>query len=213
MLLRAFTLLAASAALAHADLVFDKPVQEFHRVPEDGHVEAHYAFKNTGPDTVTIKRVITSCGCTTAKLAKNVYAPGETGEIVVKFTFGSRRGPSRKILSVVADDKREWRLDLRTYIHEPLTITPALVYWKVGDATEAKSVKLTTADGQRVTVKSVTSSDPRVTASIQPVRPGEEYLVNVKPTDTAGKVAAELSVATDFPPDAPRSYRIFARIK
>jgi hypothetical protein len=213
MITRTLLCLAASVAFARADLVWEKSTQEFHRVPDDKHVEAKFAFKNTGPDTVTIKKVTTSCGCTTAKLAKNTYAPGESGEIDVKFNFGSRRGPQRKIIAVIGEDKREWMLDLRVYIHEPLTLTPALVYWRTGDAPEAKAVKLTTADGQKVAVKSVTSSDKRVSATVSAVKPGEEYLVNVKPADTSAKLAAELTVATDFPPDAPRSYRIFARIK
>ena len=212
MLIRTLAFLAA-ASFAHAELVWEKQVQEYHRVPDDGHVAAKFAFKNTGPDTVTIKRLKSSCGCTTARLSKNTYAPGESGEIEVKFTFGGRRGPQRKIISVTAEDKREWMLDLRVFIHEPLTLTPALVWWRVGEAPAAKNVKLTTSDGQKVTVKNVTSSNPRVTAKIETVSAGKEYVVSVKPTDTSAKEAAELTVTTDFPPDAPRSYRIFARVK
>ena len=205
--------LFAISALARAELKFDKPLQEFHRVPDDGHVEAHFAFKNTGAAQVKIRRVVTSCGCTTATLAKNTFAPGETGEIVVKFTFGSRRGPHRKIIGVTLDDKTELPLDLRVWIHEPLTITPALVYWKVGEPGAAKPVQLTVADGQKVGVKSVTSSNPRVTATIETATPGTQYVVTVKPADTAQKESAELTVQTDFPPDAPRAYTIHARIK
>ena len=53
------TLLAA-AGFARGELKFDKPVQEFHRVPADGHVDAHFTFKNTGNDPVTVRRVRTS---------------------------------------------------------------------------------------------------------------------------------------------------------
>lgn len=212
MLARTLLFLAA-ASFARADLVWEKQVQEYHRVPDDGHVTAKFAFKNTGPDNVTIKRLKSSCGCTTARLEKNTYAPGESGEIDVKFTFGSRRGPQRKIIGVIAADKREWMLDLRVFIHEPLTLTPALVWWRVGDAPEAKLVKLTTSDGQKVGVKEVTSSNPRVSAKIETVSAGREYVLRVKPADTTAKEAAELTVTTDFPPDAPRSYRIYARIK
>lgn len=213
MFARALLCLTALTAAAHADLAWEKPVQEFHRVPDDGHVATKFAFKNTGKEPITIKKVTSSCGCTSTKLEKKTYAPGERGEIEVKFTFGSRHGAQRKIIGVMSTDKQEWRLDLRVWIHEPLTVAPALVYWRAGDAPEAKAVKLTSADGQKVSVKGVTSSDPRVVATVEAVKPGEEYLVKVKPKDTDGKLAAELTVATDFPPDAPRSYRIFARIK
>ena len=201
------------ATVARAELKFDKPLQEFHRVPDDGHVEAHFTFKNAGAEPVKIRRVVTSCGCTTATLAKNTFAPGEAGEIVVKFTFGSRRGPHRKIIGVTLEDKTELPLDLRVWIHEPLTVTPALVYWKVGEPGGAKPVQLTVADGQKVGVKSVTSSNPRITATVAAARAGEQYVVSVKPADTAQKESAELTVQTDFPPDAPRAYTIHARIK
>jgi hypothetical protein len=45
------------------------------------------------------------------------------------------------------------------------------------------------------------------------VRPGEAYALVVQPADTAQKESAELIVQTDFPPDAPRSYTVHARIK
>ena len=205
--------LLLSAALAKAELVWEKPIQDFHRVPEDGHVEARYPFKNTGAEPVTIKRVITSCGCTSAKLSKNVFAPGESGEILVKFTFGSRRGPQQKGIEVIGQDKQEWHLGLRVYIHEPITVSPALVYWRIGDPAEAKTVKLTVPDGLKVDVKAVSSSDPKVSATVETIQPGKEYLVAIKPADTTAKLAAEMTVATDFPSDSPRSYRIFARIK
>ena len=213
MLRTIFLALLAGVAFARGELKFDKPVQEFHRVPDDGHVEAHFIFKNTGAEPVKVRRVVTSCGCTTASLGKNVFAPGETGQIDVKFTFGSRRGPHRKIVSVVLEDKTELPLDLRVWIHEPLTVAPALVYWKVGEPGAAKAVQLTVADGQKIGVKSVVSSNPRITAAVEAVKPGEQYVVNVKPADTAQKETAELTVQTDFPPDAPRAYTIHARIK
>src|SRR5262245_44948136 len=121
--------LLASLAAAHADLSWEKPVQEFHLIPEDKAAVAHFAFKNTGNEPVTIKRVTTSCGCTSAKLTKNTYAPGESGDIEVKFVFGLRRGAQRKIISVASADKQEWKLDLRCWIDEPLNVSPALVYW------------------------------------------------------------------------------------
>src|SRR5215211_5866677 len=115
-----FAILFALAAAAPGDLVFDKPVQEFHATPEDKAVEARFTFKNTGPETIKIKRVQSSCGCTTARPSKNTFAPGETGQIDVKFTFGSRRGPSQKAIFVQSDDKREWKATLQVWIHEPL---------------------------------------------------------------------------------------------
>ena len=182
-------------------------------MPDDGHLEAHFKFKNTGPDAVDIKRVKTSCGCTSAKLEKETYAPGESGDIVVKFVFGSRRGPQRKIISVTSEDKREWRLDLRCWIGEPIRMVPALVYWKTGEAPETKDIKIAVPEGQTVRVRGVSSPDPNFSAKLETVKDGATYLVHVKPASTSGKASVELSIETDYPPEAPRSYRAFVRIK
>lgn len=206
-------LFLASIAAANADLSWDKPVQEFNAIPEDKAVIAHFTFKNTGTEPVTIKRVTTSCGCTSAKLSKATYAPGETGDIEVKFVFGFRRGAQRKIVSVTSTDKQEWRLDLRCWIHEPLTVSPALVYWKSGAEAESKVVKLTAGRGVPLSIKSVKSTNPKFKTALAEVKPGQEYALTVTPADTAESASAEVVIETDTPQSTPRNYKVYARIK
>ena len=213
--MRLFTLLSlfCVVSLARAELVFEKPIQTFHAVPADGHVEARFSFKNSGPEPVEIRKVRSSCGCTSARLEKKLFAPGEGSELVARFSFGGRRGPQRKLITVTTRDKREHILDLRVWIHEPLTISPPLVYWKVGEPAVAKQVGLIPAKGQKVGIKSVVSSNPRLSATLAPGGTGDASAVIVKPVDTTQKESAEVTVQTDSPPDAPRSYTIHARVK
>jgi Protein of unknown function (DUF1573) len=205
--------LLSGIAAARADLSFEKELQEFHVVPDDKSVTARYTFKNTGTEPLTIKRVTSSCGCTSTKLSKNTYAPGETGEIEAKFTFGSRRGPQRKLITVTSEDKQLWRLELRCWIHDPLTVSPALVYWRSGTEPASKVVKLTAGPGQPINIKSVKSSSPRFKTSLAEVKPGQEYALTVTPADTVENSSAELTIETDTPQSNPRSYKVFARIK
>src|SRR5579871_165330 len=88
-----------------AQLTWDHAVQEFQRVPEDKEILAHYTFHNNTASQVTIKTLRPSCGCTTAHLEKKVYAPNESGEVVVRFIFGDRKGLLRKTVAVTTDDK------------------------------------------------------------------------------------------------------------
>ncbi|HET6409733.1 MAG TPA: DUF1573 domain-containing protein [Chthoniobacteraceae bacterium] len=205
--------LASSLVAAHADLTWDKPIQEFHAVPEDKAITGRYAFKNTGTTPISIKRITTSCGCTSAKLDKKTYAPGESGEIEVKFVFGGRRGAQRKMVSVTSTEKQEWRLDLRCWIQEPLTVSPSLVFWKVGSQHEGKVVKLTAAPGQSVNIRGVKSSNPMFKTTVDTVEPGRQYAVTVTPNDTTQVVSAELVIDTDGPQEKPRNYKVFARVK
>lgn len=200
---------------AGAQLAWEKTRQDFQRSPDDKAIEAHYAFRNAGSAPVTIKSLRSSCGCTTARLEKKTYAPGERGEVVLRFTFGDRKGLYRKVVTVTTDDKSAApvTLDLVVNIHDPLTIAPALVWWRKGDAAEAKPVALNAEPGESVRITGVTSTNPRFTASLRTTEPGQKYAVAVTPANTAEKDTAEIKVQTDFPKDAPRAYTIHARIK
>ena len=205
---------AIVVAPLHAGLVFTKSAQNFHRAPGDGHLETKFAFRNEGKAPVTIRKVRTSCGCTSAKLVKNTFDPGEQGEITVRFTFGDRKGPHRKIIAVDTDEKPDAaELSLQVWIHEPLAIAPALVFWKTGEAVAAKTVQVTAEPGTPVRVKGVASSNPRLAAKLETIKAGSQYVVSVTPADTAKKESAEITIETDFPADQPRSYTIHARIK
>ena len=203
------------APLAHAELKWERTVQQFQRVPDDKACEARYAFRNTGSTPITIKSLRSSCGCTTAKLDKKTYAPGEQGEVVLKFTFGDRKGNYLKGVTVTTDEKSAEPVVLKLFvdIHDPLTVTPALVFWRTGEATGAKSVQLTADPNQQVRIKSVTSSNPNFKTTLQTAQAGQQYSVAITPTGTAQKDSAEITVQTDFPADAPHAYTIYARIK
>lgn len=197
-----------------ADLKWEKPWQEFHRLPSDGHVEAKYTFRNEGKKPVTIRKVKTSCGCTSAKLAKDTYAPGEQGEVAVRFTFGDRTGAHRKVITVTSDDQPEpTELNIVVWIDEPLKLTPTLVYWKTGEAPAPKTVQITGDGKTPVRIKSVASSNPRLAARLEKSKDDDTYTVTITPADTGSKASADIVLETDFPADQPRSYTIFARIK
>ncbi len=198
---------------ASAELSWKRTVQEFQCTPDDKSVEAHFTFTNSGKSTVTIKEIHTTCGCTTAKLDKKVYAPGETGEVVATYSLRGQSGALRKLVTVTTDDGQQPAvLDIRVFRQEAFEVRPTLVYWRSGDAGEAKTVQLK-AGAHSAHVKSVTSSNPRVTATVKTVKEGGEYAILIKPTDTAQRETAEITVTTDYPAGAPRSYKIQARVK
>ncbi len=213
MLRLVFLALLGCATTTFAQLQWDKPWQEFHRPPEDKQLDTTFAFRNSGTTPVTIKSVKTSCGCTTTKLDKTTYAPGEKGALTARFIFGQRKGSHRKLITVITADDTRQELNLVVSIHPGLTVTPALVFWKIGQPAEPQTVQLTAEPGTNVRVKRVTSSNPRVVATLKTSKPGEAYALNVKPSDTAQRETAELTVETDYPPDAPRSFTIYARVK
>ena len=59
----------------------------------EGQIVLHaYTLSNSGDAPLTITNVSTSCGCTTASLAKNVLAPGESVPLDARFNSGGFGG-------------------------------------------------------------------------------------------------------------------------
>ena len=58
-----------------------------------------FTFVNTGDEPLEITKVYSSCGCTIPKKPEAPIAPGETGEIQVKYDT-NRLGPIRKTITV-----------------------------------------------------------------------------------------------------------------
>lgn len=61
-----------------------------------------FEFTNTGNAPLVISKVSSSCGCTIPKKPEAPIAPGETGEIQVKYDT-NRVGPIRKAITVISN--------------------------------------------------------------------------------------------------------------
>ncbi len=58
-----------------------------------------FVFTNTGNKPLIVSKVYSSCGCTIPKKPEKPIAPGEVGEIQVKYDT-NRVGPIRKTITV-----------------------------------------------------------------------------------------------------------------
>ena len=67
-------------------------------------IEKEFVFKNTGKRDLIIRKIRTTCGCTTANLEKKVLKPGEYSSFKAVFKFGSRKGMQRKSIYVISND-------------------------------------------------------------------------------------------------------------
>ncbi len=90
-----------------AGLSWEKKVVALDAKPGEKVITIHYPFENKGSAPVTIEKVKPSCGCTTIKLDKTVYQPGEKGEVVAFFDVGKRKGTQNKKITVTTGDKEK----------------------------------------------------------------------------------------------------------
>ncbi|MEI8341714.1 MAG: DUF1573 domain-containing protein, partial [Verrucomicrobiota bacterium] len=102
---------------ARAQLKWNRKFADLHASPEDNQVEVRFPFVNAGNYPVTVQKLKSSCGCTTASLSKASYAPGERGEVVALFEIGNRTGFNEKNVTVTTDDSSgpETVLGFRVY--------------------------------------------------------------------------------------------------
>ena len=70
-------------------------------------VEYTFKFENKGTESLIIKDVKTSCGCTAAVVSNSTIKPGQVGSIKVDFDTKSREGRNSKSITVVSNDTKE----------------------------------------------------------------------------------------------------------
>lgn len=66
-------------------MTFDNAEHDFGTIAQGTNVEHLFTFTNTGEAPLIISDAKGSCGCTVPEFTKDPIAPGETGEMLVKF--------------------------------------------------------------------------------------------------------------------------------
>ncbi len=65
-----------------------------------------FPIQNTGDEPLIIKRIVTSCACTTAELTSSVIEPGKRADLTVVFDpdFHDTQGPVKRIVWMETND-------------------------------------------------------------------------------------------------------------
>ena len=192
--------------VAQAELTWKKTTISYQAKPEDESVTALYHFANTGTTPVKILSTKTSCGCTVAKLDKDVYTPNELGVLRVKFTFGDRTGPQTKQVQMYTDDPRglTYLLTLQVDIPEFLTVEPQLLFWTRGEPAMKKEATVNVLAKDPIYIKSLEVPDQNFSAELVKLEDGHRYKIVVTPKSTAESQQAKLKIVTSIGKDEPR---------
>ena len=85
-----------AADTGQANLVYIDDFHDFGSITSGEVVSFSFRFKNDGTAPLIIKDIIPDCGCTTARAAKSVLAPGEQSTIEVEFNSRGWHGSQYK---------------------------------------------------------------------------------------------------------------------
>ncbi|RMB60958.1 DUF1573 domain-containing protein [Dokdonia sinensis] len=81
---------------------FDETEFDFGNIDKGTAVEHKFTFTNTGKAPLVIVDAKSSCGCTVPQYSKDPVAPGETGELLVKYN-GSGTNQVTKTVTIKAN--------------------------------------------------------------------------------------------------------------
>lgn len=75
---------------------------------QEGEILKHsFVLKNNSGETLNIKDINTSCGCTASQVQKKILSPGETTLIEVTFNTKGYSGPVQQFIYVNTDSPKE----------------------------------------------------------------------------------------------------------
>ena len=86
-----------------AKMTFEETTYEFGTVLEGKQVEHIFKFKNTGKVPLLITDAKATCGCTVPKYPEETIAPGESGEISVRFNTSGKKEDQNKPVTLIAN--------------------------------------------------------------------------------------------------------------
>ena len=181
---------------ATAQLTFENREKTFLKKSTDEKVEVTFPFKNTTDHSIEIQSVTSSCGCTTPALRKKLYEAGESGEIRATFKFGQRTGRQVKYISVAyasPENLPDDRLKLEVTIVPPVSIRPALVFWKRDSEPVTRKISMQLDPDLDLKISKVSKSNDNFQAELSETDDGR-YELNVTPLSTAGRRSAVIRI-------------------
>ncbi|WP_320053654.1 DUF1573 domain-containing protein [uncultured Acetobacteroides sp.] len=92
---------------------FDRTTYDFGEVAEGKAVVYEYGFKNLGKRDLIIRKIGTSCGCTTGAPSGTIIKPGESGSIKVSFGTSGYSNRQGKTITVITNDPKNPSVVLR----------------------------------------------------------------------------------------------------
>ncbi|MBO0329272.1 DUF1573 domain-containing protein [[Muricauda] lutisoli] len=103
-------------------MTFEKNEHDFGTIQRGTPQETVFTFTNTGNAPLIITNAKSSCGCTVPNPPKDPIAPGETGELLVKFN-GSGQNQVTKTITVNANTaKGSEILRIKAFVQAPGTV-------------------------------------------------------------------------------------------
>jgi hypothetical protein len=108
-----FTSLSDKDLANAAQISFNETQKDFGNVTEGDVIEHEFVFTNTGKSNLIIRKIKSSCGCTTASPKVSVIKPGEQSSLSASFRTSGFTGRQSKTITVISNDPKRSTMVLR----------------------------------------------------------------------------------------------------
>jgi hypothetical protein len=118
--------LLATAAAAQPRIEFDPPSLDFGVLQQHESRDATVMIRNVGTETLEIREIESTCGCTVPELAVTTVAPGDAVPMEIHFNSKTFQGMQRKFVKIFSNDPRQSvaQFLVAADIKVPLMMTP-----------------------------------------------------------------------------------------
>lgn len=182
---------------------FTATVCDFGRVSAGEIVRADFVFTNAGSQTLEIKEVRPTCGCTTVGSWERQITPGKGGVIPLQLNTASYTGPLAKYVRVTCNDPTQpfINLQIKGVIWKAIEVTPTFVIFKIAPdvhSNEVRTVKIVNNLKEPLELSVPQVNSPSFRAEIVAVRPGREFDLQITPVTPlpVGNVHAAITIKT-----------------
>jgi hypothetical protein len=170
---------ASITPLSNARIKFDANSHDFGQVGPETDNACTFKFTNVGKDVLKIDRLQGTCKCTVPDLQKKEYAPGESGEISVKFHAPKFKGPTSQHVMVYSNDSNNPRaeLEIKASVYLQVQIIPEQVTFSLLDPNAGTGpITISSLDGEKFAVVKIESTGNVVSIAPDPNNITEKHI-------------------------------------
>src|SRR5712671_2532903 len=194
---------SAIVSAAGPQIKFDSTVLDFGVATAGRVIEHNFVFTNTGDQTLEIKDVRPTCGCTVAGAWDSRVEPGKFGTIPIRFTPTENSREIFKTVIVLCNDPSQTNVILQIIgkIWEPIDVTPAIVRFSASSdchTNQTKVVRIVNNLNQPLVLSEPECGDQAFKTLLKTVRPGKEFELQITmvPPLKPGSVTVPITLKT-----------------
>lgn len=103
-------------AVVYPEITFDETVHDFGTIEKGTNVEHVFTFTNTGRAPLVITDATSTCGCTIPEFTREPVAPGETGELLVKYNGSGQNQVSKTVTVTANTEKGKEQIQIKAFV-------------------------------------------------------------------------------------------------